>query len=125
MKKYAKKYIHLIKSLLQEKISYSEFEKNFSHLFKYDGSRPKELYDVLLPLFWAVEDFCSIPELRDDSDIDENQLLSTAEEVLKNIELLCGTNTAEEALMNILREMARKQPEPDKKKVLPLRKASL
>jgi len=36
-------------------------------------------------LFWAVENFCSQPELRDEGDLDENQLREAAKVALQAV----------------------------------------
>jgi hypothetical protein len=82
-------YQQLVESFVEGKLSAIQFEAEYLRLFKYDTSRSKEAYPILSNLFWAVEDFCVYPELRDESDLDENQLLQAAKvalEVLRKLE---------------------------------------
>jgi hypothetical protein len=82
-------YQQLVESFVEGKLSAVQFEAEYLRLFKHDTSRSKEVYPILSNLFWAVEDFCVYPELRDESDLDENQLLQAAKvalEALKKLE---------------------------------------
>jgi len=76
-------YQKLVESFVEGKLSAVQFEAKYLRLFKHDTSRSKEVYPILSNLFWAVEDFCVYPELRDESDLDENQLLQAAEVALE------------------------------------------
>jgi hypothetical protein len=78
-------YIDLITSFVEKKITPAQFEKKYLQLFKYDESRSEEIYEILNPLFWAVEDFCPYPELREKGDIDEDRLLESAITTLDNL----------------------------------------
>ena len=46
------------------------------------------MYPILNKLFFTVEDFCVYPELRDENDLDEVQLLYAAKEALNNLKML-------------------------------------
>lgn len=81
-------YRQLIVAFLENKLSATQFEVAYLHLFKHDSSRSKEVYPILSNLFWAVEDFCAYPELRDESDLDETQLLQVAKVALDALEKL-------------------------------------
>jgi len=101
-------YKDIISCFVEKNLSARQFEKKFMQLFKYDKSCIGETYEVLSPLFWAVEDFCSYPELRDEDDIDEHQLMEVAKDTLKKINELEGTDETDEltdVLRNLLKEI--------------------
>jgi len=72
----------------KKEISASKFEEEFLKLFKSDESCNNETYEIIKPLFYAVEDFCSSPELCDKDDLDENQLAKVAKTTLEKLEKL-------------------------------------
>ncbi len=72
----------------KKEISASEFETKFLKLFKSDKSYDENFYEIIKPLFYAVEDFCSNPEIRDDDDLDENQLAEAAKATSDKLEKL-------------------------------------
>lgn len=72
----------------KKEIGASEFETEFLKLFKSDKSYDENFYETIKPLFYAVEDFCSNPEIRDDDDLDENQLAEAAKATLDKLEKL-------------------------------------
>jgi len=76
----------------KKKIGASEFETEFLKLFEGDKSYDENFYEIIKPLFYAVEDFCSNPEIRDDDDLDENQLAEAAKETLDKLEKLYAVN---------------------------------
>ncbi len=79
-------YKVLIRSFVSSEISAIRFEAEYLKLFKRDDSLDEEAYKILSPLFWAVEDFCSFPELREEDDIDEQQLFEQAVTALEKLE---------------------------------------
>jgi hypothetical protein len=81
-------YQQLVESFVEGELSAVQFEAEYLRLFKHDTSRSKEVYPILSNLFWAVEDFCVYPELRDESDLDENQLLQAAKVALESLKKL-------------------------------------
>lgn len=81
-------YQQLVESFVAGKLSAVQFEATYLRLFKHDTSRSKEVYPILSNLFWAVEDFCIYPELRDENDLDENQLLQAAKVALEDLRKL-------------------------------------
>ncbi|MDM8523377.1 colicin immunity domain-containing protein [Desulfococcaceae bacterium HSG8] len=81
-------YKSLIASFVEGKLTAVEVESEYLNLFKYNESRSEDMYEVLNPLFWAVEDFCSYPELKEEGDLDENQLLQVANVTLKKLNKL-------------------------------------
>lgn len=65
---------------MQGQLSALQFEAEFLKLFEYDNTDfTEEEYKILNALFWAVEDFCAEPKLREEGDLDENQLLEAAQ----------------------------------------------
>ena len=65
----------LLRLFLDERISADELEVLFFPI-PTSGSGPmsQELYDLLQTIFYAVEDYCGDPSLRDQGDIDEIEL---------------------------------------------------
>ncbi|QTA88862.1 colicin immunity domain-containing protein [Desulfonema magnum] len=72
----------------KKEISALEFETEFLKLFKSDKSCDENFYEIIKPLFYAVEDFCSDSEIREDDDLDENQLAEAAKGTLDKLEKL-------------------------------------
>ncbi len=68
----------------------SWWSRGFRKLFQYDDRTDvtEAEYVIINNLFWAVEDFCSYPELRDEGDLDEIQLLQAAKVALEALEKL-------------------------------------
>ncbi len=76
-------YIHLIESFVENKIDANEFERSYLLMFKNDTNSWTEAeYENLNHLFGEVDAFCADPELRGESDIDEDQLRETAKMTL-------------------------------------------
>ncbi len=85
-------YETLINSFIQEQLSATQFEIEYLKLFEYDKTDFTETeYNILNTLFWAVENFCSNPELRDQDDLDENQLRDAAKVALQTLTNLEAT----------------------------------
>lgn len=79
-------YILIITQFVAGDISASKFETSYLSMFKNETEVfPEHIYDVLNNLFLDVEAYCSDPELRDDEDLDENDLLSSAKDALSNL----------------------------------------
>ncbi|WP_207692272.1 colicin immunity domain-containing protein [Desulfonema limicola] len=72
----------------KKEISALQFETKFLKLFKNDESCDENFYDIIKPLFYAVEDFCSNPDIRGQDDLDENQLTYVAKDTLEKLEKL-------------------------------------
>lgn len=81
-------YETIIESFLKGELTGEEFERQYMDLFNYDKICIGKKYKILSPLFWAVEDYCPYPELRDENDLDENQLAEVAKETLEKIDIL-------------------------------------
>ena len=68
-------YVHLMQSFVENKIDANEFERRYLSMFKSDTNSWTEAeYENLNNLFAEVDAFCADPELRDENDIDEEQL---------------------------------------------------
>ena len=68
-------YLHLMKSFVENKIDAKEFEGRYLSMFKSDTNSWTEAeYENLNSLFAEVDAFCADPQLRDENDIDEEQL---------------------------------------------------
>ena len=80
-------YINLIEDLLANKILPEAFERVFPYVFNRDNEINQKEYKILNRLFMAAEDFVSNPEIRDDTDIDEDELKKIAKEVLEELKI--------------------------------------
>ena len=82
-------YRKLIFQFVNKEISADQFEKDYISLFREFRDTGKVLEDVVLDiiseLFTDVDAYCSDPELRDDDDIDEIELISRAKLSLKKL----------------------------------------
>ena len=68
-------YIDLMKSFLANKIDAHEFEDRYLSMFKEDTTDwTEEEYENLNYLFGEIDAFTPDPELRNENDIDEDQL---------------------------------------------------
>jgi len=84
--KWLKQYILLITQFVAGDITASQFEVSYLKMFK-DETRelPEDVYDVLNGLFCDVDAYCGVPELRDDDDLSDEDLLISAKEALKKL----------------------------------------
>ena len=86
-------YVKLITEFLEGKILAEQFEKMYLNLFANDVTHWSEVeYLVLDKLFSDVEEFCSDPDLRDENDLDENQLRDQAQIALDKLKVLSGSD---------------------------------
>lgn len=84
--KWLEQYILLITQFVAGDITPSQFEVSYMNLFKNEEKElPEDIYDVLNGLFSDVDAYCGDLELRDDEDLDEEQLLSSAKEALRKL----------------------------------------
>jgi hypothetical protein len=90
----------------KKEITASEFETEFLKLFKSDESYDENLYEIIKPLFYAVEDFCSNIEIRDDDDLDENQLAEAANITLGKLNKLTTSEIAGDHLETSIENLA-------------------
>ena len=80
------KYILLITQFVTGEITASQFETTYLEMFKNETDiLPEDVYDVLNNLFLDVDAYCGDPELRDDEDLDDEDLVSSAKEALKKL----------------------------------------
>lgn len=82
-------YIDLLSAFVEEKIQANDFEKSYLKLIK--SPHPKfdeQEYEILNNLFYSVEDYCSDPALRDETTIDDEQLLQDAKNALQALKEL-------------------------------------
>lgn len=83
---YIQPYIELIESFTNNQINAQQFEKSFLELFKNDFSEFGEKeYKILNNIFYDIEDFCADPTIRDEEDLDEQQLKIRSERHLKEL----------------------------------------
>ncbi|MBC6427309.1 MAG: hypothetical protein GDA51_12790 [Ekhidna sp.] len=82
-------YRKLIFQFVNKEISADQFEKDYISLFREFRDTGKVLEDVvsdiISELFTDVDAYCSDPELRDDDDIDEIELINRAKSSLKKL----------------------------------------
>jgi hypothetical protein len=84
-------YSELVKEFLRGEMAADEF--SLAVLGEY--KRERRFFDeaesaVMNQLFYAAEDYCGDPELRDEGDLDEQQLADAAREFLAAIKVLDG-----------------------------------
>lgn len=88
-KKHIEPYIKLVESFTNDEIDGKQFEKSFLEMFKNDSSQFDEReYEVLNNLFYDVEDFCADSAIRDEEDLDEQQLKVKSSVHLTNLQAL-------------------------------------
>jgi hypothetical protein len=77
------KYIDLINKYLKHKITVSEFETKYLYMFKNEKENiPEKYYTILDSFFSDIDMFCIDDELRDDGDLNENELRNSAQKVI-------------------------------------------
>ena len=82
------KYVLLITEFVIGVISASQFEQSYLDMFKRENNElPGRIYDVLNSLFLDVDAYCDDPSLRDEYDLDDNQLLECAKAALGKLKL--------------------------------------
>lgn len=87
--KYIQPYIDLLESFTSNQINAEHFEKSYLDLFKNDSSQFSEReYEVLNNIFYDVEDFCADSTIRDEEDLDEDQLKTKSEKHLQELRSL-------------------------------------
>jgi hypothetical protein len=81
-----KKYILLITEFVEGAISASQFEIAYLEMFKAETSHLSEnVYGVLNNLFLDVDAYCEDPQLRDEEDLNDIQLLASAKTSLERL----------------------------------------
>src|SRR5678816_1274786 len=82
-------YIDLMKSFLANKIDAHEFEDRYLSMFKEDTTDwTEEEYENLNYLFGEIDAFTPDPELRNENDIDEDQLREATKMTLTKLSML-------------------------------------
>lgn len=82
-------YIELIDSFVHGQMTDKVFERSYLDLFTGDDTISNDVdFDVLNDLFYEVEEYCTDPSLRDDGDMDEEQLRQKGAETLVKLKEL-------------------------------------
>lgn len=80
------KFIVLIQTFVDGKISASQFEASYLELFKNEWRALSEsAYEVLNDLFLDVDAYCAAASLRDAGDLDDRELLERAKAALAKL----------------------------------------
>ncbi len=83
---WLEQYILLITQFVTGDITASQFEVSYLKMFKNESRElPEDTYKVLNGLFSDVDAYCGDPELRDDEDLGDEELLSSARDALKKL----------------------------------------
>jgi hypothetical protein len=81
-----KEYFTLMESFHSGEIAADQFEKKYLVLFKADQRLfPEEIFNVLNGLFSNVDAFVAAPEIREQNDLDEQQLLACSHEAYQKL----------------------------------------
>jgi len=88
-------YSAFIRRYTEGEITAAEFSLAYLEKYKEDdpGSTSPELFDALDHLFAEADAYCEDPELRDEWDIDEEELREAALETLERLEKLADEST--------------------------------
>lgn len=79
-------YILLITQFIAGDITASQFEVLYLEMFKNESRElPEDIYNILNGLFSDVDAYCGDSELRDDDDLGDEELLSSARNALKEL----------------------------------------
>ncbi len=80
------KYILLLTQFVNSEITASKFDTLYLELFKKETETlPEDIYYVLNNLFSDVDAYCEDPTLRDDDDLSEDELLTSAKKALEKL----------------------------------------
>lgn len=86
MENELKKYISVITDFTSRKITVDEFEKKYLKMVKEETFIFEDkIFKVLGTLFSDVDAYCGDIDIRDEDDIDENQLLESAKIALNKL----------------------------------------
>lgn len=78
--------MNLISSFVKGEITTTDFESKYLALFKNDPALgPDEVFLVLNKLFTDVDAFCDNPDLRDEDDLNEEQLRQCSVDALEKL----------------------------------------
>ena len=87
------KYITLISSFVADKITATDFEREYLKLFKADETEwPEAEFAILDELFGEVDAFCADPQLRDENDLNEYELKERSKLALERLQSLVLVN---------------------------------
>lgn len=82
-------YMELIGSFVHGQITDKVFERSYLDLFMGDDTISNDVdFDVLNDLFYEVEEYCTDPSLRDEGDMDKEQLRRKSAETLVKLKEL-------------------------------------
>jgi len=80
------KYILLITQFVTGELTASQFELSFLEMFKNESEAlPERSYATLNALFLDADAYCSNPNLRDEEDLDDQELLDSAKQALAKL----------------------------------------
>lgn len=83
---WLEQYLLLITQFVSGDITASQFEVLFMEMFKHETREfPEDIYGALNCLFTDVDAYCGDPELRDDDDLNDVELLDCAKDALKKL----------------------------------------
>ncbi|TQN32815.1 self-protective colicin-like immunity protein [Haloactinospora alba] len=71
-------YVELCRQFVRGGMTASCFESLFLVMYKSEMRELESHYSDMAELFWAVDAYCPDPDIRDSSDLDEEQLRSAA-----------------------------------------------
>ena len=80
-------FLTLMKDFANDKIDASTYQTQFFKLLHKDDGFFNKYYDVMQSLFYDVEEYCSIKELRNTDEIDEITLKNSTINALNQIKL--------------------------------------
>lgn len=76
-------FVELIDSFVSEKIDANEFETSYlTYFLKENPWQQGVEYDLLNEIFWDVEDYVEDSDIRDDGELDAEQLRAKCEKKL-------------------------------------------
>lgn len=87
---YLAQYVDLIDAFVAGSISATEFESRYLQLYKSDPNAYGEEEGVLFDLFTDVDVFVADPALRDEGDLDEDQLWLKAREAQEKLRAIAS-----------------------------------
>ena len=80
-------FLTLLKDFTNDKIDASTYQTQFFKLLHKDDGFFNKYYDVMQSLFYDVEEYCPIKELRNTDEIDEITLKNSTINALNQIKL--------------------------------------
>ena len=78
-------FLSLMKDFAKDKIDASTYQTQFFKLLHKDDGFFNNYYDVMQSLFYDVEEYCPIKELRNTGEIDETALKNSTINALDQI----------------------------------------